>query len=140
MCRRAVAAILIVAFFGIGQLRADPPSVRISFDGDVKPFLTKHCIKCHGEKKQKGKLAFHRLDPVKLGDSDSALWTKMVEALEFGEMPPEDQPRPPKHQLKRVAILSRLMPLLRMTFLYRRCSLIKFSQCLSKGVGYGDSY
>ena len=31
------------------------------FEQKIKPFLKENCIRCHGEKKQKGKLALHEV-------------------------------------------------------------------------------
>lgn len=77
-------------------------AVEISFDNTVRPFLTEHCVSCHGEKKQKGKLRLDTLDPANLGGADVETWGNIVEALEFAEMPPEDEPQPKRHAIDRV--------------------------------------
>lgn len=58
------------------------------------PFLEKHCVECHGAKKQKGDLALHQFR-----DDISVLrarrrWKQIVEMVRTGEMPPEKQPQP----------------------------------------------
>ncbi|NNE93413.1 MAG: DUF1588 domain-containing protein, partial [Verrucomicrobiales bacterium] len=63
------------------------------FDTAVKPFLSENCIRCHGEKKQKGDLAFHELT-AEVTAANAETWGKMVEVLKFGEMPPDDEPQP----------------------------------------------
>ena len=35
------------------------------------PFFKSHCDKCHGEKKQKGDVALHKLQLEKLGSEDA---------------------------------------------------------------------
>lgn len=60
----------------------------------VRSFLSKHCCTCHGEKKQESDL---RLDTLRT-DFDSAsvaeMWTEVMDTLNRGEMPPQEQPRP----------------------------------------------
>lgn len=64
------------------------------FKDSVAPFFAKNCVECHGEKKQKGKVTLHDIH----GDlsSGEALdrWEDILEMLESGEMPPEDEPQP----------------------------------------------
>jgi hypothetical protein len=76
---------------GVRASDAAPPG----FDQVLKPFLQQNCIRCHGEKKQKGKLALHEVsfDFTKTETSD--LWLEILEQLTTGEMPPPDEPRQP---------------------------------------------
>ena len=57
----------------------------------AKHFLQSHCIRCHGEKKQKGKLTLHEVsfNFSKAGNSD--LWLKVLAQLTAGDMPPPDE-------------------------------------------------
>ena len=56
----------------------------------LKPFLENNCIRCHGEKKQKGKLRFDQLD-FSISDKDEALhYQDVLDVLNSGEMPPEE--------------------------------------------------
>ena len=76
---------------GVRASDAAPPG----FDQVLKPFLQQNCIRCHGEKRQKGKLALHEVsfDFTKTETSD--LWLEILEQLTTGEMPPPDEPRQP---------------------------------------------
>ncbi len=65
-------------------------------------FLESYCIKCHGAEKQKGKIALHTLRGVPLQDTQIELWKQMLEQLENGEMPPEDEKQPSPEQRKQV--------------------------------------
>ncbi|MCH9655354.1 MAG: DUF1549 domain-containing protein [Planctomycetes bacterium] len=81
------------------------------FEKEVRPLLIKHCLECHGEKKQKGDL---RLDSLKAilqgGESGPAIVpgksneSILVEAINFEsfEMPPES-----KLKDKEIAALTR---------------------------------
>jgi len=62
----------------------------------LRPFFTDHCIKCHGPDIQKGKLRLDNLasPAVAATKEDRALWLKIAEAVETGDMPPEKEKRP----------------------------------------------
>ncbi|MFT5130274.1 MAG: hypothetical protein ACI8W8_003903 [Rhodothermales bacterium] len=67
------------------------------FAAVVQPFLKTHCIKCHGPKKKKGKLALHTVSTDLGSDAGSERWIDILDQLTFDEMPPpeeEDRPRP----------------------------------------------
>ena len=65
-----------------------------AFKDQVFPALKQHCVECHGEKKQKGDLNLLTLDPDMKLSGSAARWAAVREALEMGDMPPEDKPRP----------------------------------------------
>ena len=59
-----------------------------------RSFLANYCVKCHNAQKQKGKL---RLDNISLAiDSieNADRWQKILERLNAGEMPPDDEKQP----------------------------------------------
>lgn len=65
-----------------------------AFADDAKTmdaFLEQHCVKCHGPDKQKGKL---RLDDLKKPPHELEQWKEVLEAIEYGDMPPKDEKRP----------------------------------------------
>ncbi len=69
----------------------------------VKPFLTKHCTKCHGPKKQESDLRLDNL-PIDLRSHPTmAHWEEILSQLHSGQMPPEAEPRPEPEQTARVA-------------------------------------
>jgi hypothetical protein len=55
----------------------------------VRPFIDAHCIECHGEDVQKGKL---RLD----GEVSMKTWIKVHDRIAAGEMPPKKADQPPQ--------------------------------------------
>lgn len=67
----------------------------------VAPFFEQHCTQCHGPEKQKGKIALHTISPDFAGP-DQDTWSKVLEQLTIGEMPPEDEPRPDSRLTGRV--------------------------------------
>lgn len=65
----------------------------IDFPSQVLPVLEEHCFKCHGERKQKGKLRLDTLSPDLLKSRIAAeTWHDVRDALNLGEMPPEEEP------------------------------------------------
>ena len=72
---------LIFVLFAFG-LKADE-----EFTRKIRPFLNTYCISCHGSEKQKGKIRFDRLTASMSDRKEAELWMRMLEAMEFGEMP-----------------------------------------------------
>ncbi|MBM3996840.1 MAG: DUF1592 domain-containing protein [Planctomycetes bacterium] len=66
----------------------------------IVPFVEKHCVQCHGEKKPKGDLSLRTFK-----DDDSILkahktWLAVVEKVRSGEMPPKGKPRPSPQEIE----------------------------------------
>ncbi|MEK6233438.1 MAG: DUF1592 domain-containing protein, partial [Planctomycetales bacterium] len=57
-------------------------------------FFRAHCIKCHGEKKPEGDFRIDNLSP-KVGFEDTPQWVEIMERINAGEMPPEDEKKQP---------------------------------------------
>ena len=72
---------LIFVLFAFG-LKADE-----EFTRKIRPFLNTYCISCHGPEKQKGKIRFDQLNANMSDHKEAELWARMLEAMEFGEMP-----------------------------------------------------
>jgi len=67
----------------------------LDFHGDVRPILAERCFSCHGPDKQKGKVRFDTLSTDLANDSAAAeTWHDALNALQLGEMPPDDEPQP----------------------------------------------
>ena len=76
----AIASCLWIPTHSIGDI----------FQEDIRPFLTAYCVSCHGAEKQKGKIRLDNL-PGNFGDRKEAeLWSRILESLEFGEMPADN--------------------------------------------------
>lgn len=68
----------------------------------LTPFLSDHCIRCHGPEKQKAKIRFDQLD-FAISDNIEALhYQDILDVLNSGEMPPEDEPQPTNAQMEKV--------------------------------------
>ncbi len=66
------------------------------FAKSVKPFLEEHCVRCHGEKKQKGDFRIDELSRDFGSGADAEMWFEVITRMGAGEMPPDDEPVLPK--------------------------------------------
>ena len=64
-----------------------------AFHSKVSPVLQSHCVNCHGPQKQKAKINFATERGLEQLVADRDLWFRVVEKVEAGEMPPEDEPK-----------------------------------------------
>ncbi|MDA1046339.1 MAG: DUF1592 domain-containing protein [Verrucomicrobia bacterium] len=64
------------------------------FENILKPAFAQNCLKCHGGKgKVKGKVDLLALKTMEDLSANEKLLGKLIEALEFEDMPPEDEPQ-----------------------------------------------
>ena len=85
------------------RAEAEPPSTQSAtpdtvYRDEVRPFLVRHCIGCHGPEKPKGKRRLDRLSPNFVDRESRETWLAVLERVEAGEMPPESKPRPPEQE------------------------------------------
>ncbi|MDF1851470.1 MAG: DUF1592 domain-containing protein [Verrucomicrobiales bacterium] len=83
-----------------GRVSAEPlVADRDTYESAVVPFFEKHCYRCHGPEKEKGDL---RLDTLEIDFANtSALghWIEVMDNINLGDMPPEDEPIPTVEEL-----------------------------------------
>lgn len=70
-----------------------------AYDASVKPFMEKNCIGCHGPEKVKGQVRLDRLIPEVADEHVAEAWQEVLDVLNAGEMPPEDEPQPNREAL-----------------------------------------
>ncbi|MEL0120178.1 MAG: DUF1587 domain-containing protein, partial [Opitutae bacterium] len=75
-----------------------------SFEKDIRPFLTKYCVSCHGPEKQKAKLRLDTLDADLLNGSEADMWQEVLDLVNVSEMPPEDAKLKPSAEERQVAV------------------------------------
>jgi hypothetical protein len=61
-------------------------------------FLNKYCYDCHGEKKQKADRRFDFLTGSVEDFKQQELWQEILDQLNLGEMPPEDERQPSERE------------------------------------------
>jgi hypothetical protein len=65
-----------------------------TFKDQVSPFITTYCLRCHGDKKQKGGVRFEYALKTPAVPSFRTLWKKAVTHLQSRDMPPEKEKQP----------------------------------------------
>jgi len=81
-------------------------SVGASADERTSAFLKQHCIRCHGDKKQKADRRFDTLPAQIKKLDDLERYQEIVDMLNLGDMPPEDEAQPTAEE--RARIIARL--------------------------------
>jgi len=74
------------------------PALQTRFDSQIVPLLKANCISCHGPAKSKGKVTLHTITGDPANETSIALWRRVLEQLEIGAMPPEDETQPSVHE------------------------------------------
>lgn len=60
----------------------------------VQPFLKSHCLRCHGAKRANAGFRVDQLSTDFTAPNAAERWKDVVDMINLGEMPPEDEPRP----------------------------------------------
>jgi hypothetical protein len=93
--------LLLIAGSLITAVSAAPKDAIVSKEA-LQPFLDSYCIKCHGPEKQKGQVRFDEA-LWEIADNDTAQrWQDVLDQLNGGDMPPEDEKQPPAHEMANV--------------------------------------
>ena len=85
---------------------APSPAVAAGVEGyktKVAPFFEKHCVRCHGPEKSKGKITVHSLDGDLSAGQEMDRWESILNVLSHGEMPPENEPQPKAAEREQIA-------------------------------------
>jgi hypothetical protein len=99
MTRTMNRVFLALALSSVALLLAprSSPAADATFKRHVAPLVSQYCVRCHGPDKQEAELKLDGLiarePPADLGD-DAELWSKILERLATGDMPPADEPHP----------------------------------------------
>lgn len=68
---------------------------RVAMQEKHRALLKEHCVSCHGPEKQKGKFRVDDLPFAISGVEVAEKWQKVLNAMNSGDMPPEDEKQPP---------------------------------------------
>ena len=96
-----LAACLLSSAAGQDRVEQEPVVASVS-QKVFAPFLKQHCVRCHGPEEPNGQVRF---DEVVWGitNNDSAQrWQDVLDILNAGDMPPEDEPQPSTAELAKV--------------------------------------
>ncbi len=64
------------------------------YDEQVRPFLVRHCLECHGVEKPKGDLRLDRLSSDFAVEANREQWLSVLMRIKAGEMPPKESEKP----------------------------------------------
>lgn len=78
----------LLSFVGFSSIGLADDRERLS------AFFKQNCTRCHGETQQEAELRFDRLTLSSTDAESSQEFARIIDVLEAGEMPPEDEPRP----------------------------------------------
>src|SRR5690606_28623710 len=96
MIRVCIACVLALSFglasVALGESYTPGEPLNQDFKGFAQPFLTAHCIDCHGESEPAGNLSLHDLGPV--DEVNAAIWNSVWAQVTLKEMPPKDADQP----------------------------------------------
>ena len=98
-----VSAALLICFTGAASSAGK--DVVSEFPFKITQFINKHCVSCHGPKKQKGKFRLDNLSHDLVNGPHADDWHEVLDALNKGEMPPEDEKQPGDAELSEVVDL-----------------------------------
>lgn len=95
----ALSAIALTSGFSISGEDRNQAS-RVFFENQVRPVLKELCFHCHGPDKQKSQLRVDTLSPDLVNSDAGHHWEEVLNQLNVGEMPPEDEAQPTPAQLE----------------------------------------
>jgi hypothetical protein len=78
------------------------PDPEAGFRSTIAPFLKKHCTECHGTDAQEGEVRFDTFQNAASVAADEKTWSRVVQMLRSGVMPPEDVVQPSEQQRREV--------------------------------------
>lgn len=98
----ALARLLVLTCLATTAWAAQPPA-SADLEKTVRPFFAQHCNSCHGDKKQKGDLRVDNMGIKFDSPKNMMLWEEIMNRINSGDMPPEDEPRPKTEEVSKVA-------------------------------------
>jgi mono/diheme cytochrome c family protein len=85
--------ILLLSSLLIAASHSAPAATQ--YQGDIKPLIEKHCAACHKADKHKGNVDFSGFTDNLSVIKDHKLWSRALEQIASGDMPPDDEPKLP---------------------------------------------
>ena len=80
-----------LVFFGLACVL--PAKGADDFQQQLQPIFAKHCIKCHGGEKVKGKVNLKEIANAGQFLAKPELIKEIIDVIDAGDMPPEDEPQ-----------------------------------------------
>lgn len=77
----------------------------VEAQAQTSQFFQQYCTACHGAEKSKGKITLHEFSFENNTPEKLKLWERVLEAVEGGDMPPDDEKQPTAAERKAIAAL-----------------------------------
>ncbi len=90
-----VALLILSPHWGISR----DASVTNMSKAKLAPFFKENCIRCHGPEKEKGQLRLDEISYQITGNDEAQRWQDILDVLNGGDMPPEDEEQPTSDEL-----------------------------------------
>lgn len=100
------------------QENRNHPVAAERFTREIQPLLNQHCLRCHGADEQEGGLRIDRLDADFVSGADVDHWQEVLDRMNLGEMPPEDEPQPTRQE--QLALIDWLTQQMQVAIKHRR--------------------
>lgn len=94
---RFVIVIVLVHLLGM-PVSAAPQSVELP--NSLRTFFKVHCLRCHGPDEQNAKIRIDRIATTIADEAIAQQWQDILDVLNLGQMPPEDEPQPSRQALQ----------------------------------------
>ena len=91
-CTFCIATFTVLTVYLCADLRAAPPQTK--FPEKHRAFFQSHCLDCHDSATREGKVDLESMSFEIKTLEQAELWQKVLNALNSGEMPPEDSEQP----------------------------------------------
>lgn len=92
-----------IAVLSVGTTtEAECANSTAKFETRFKPIFAKYCIGCHGPDAQENDLRIDQLNPDIVDGPDAGFWHEVLNQLNAGKMPPEDEPQLSEQELSAV--------------------------------------
>ena len=93
--------VLVAVLIFLAQVCLSNVSVRAAeWPTNIKGFFEKHCFECHDAQSKKGELDLSVHQPRFDDPNEFALWVRIHDRVQSGEMPPKDATKPPAAESK----------------------------------------
>ena len=92
----------MITIFRITGIMLVFPAITFAAEPAFEMILQKYCMRCHGPKKAKGDLRLDQISRDFKSGVDGQIWAEVVEKINAGEMPPEDETQPTADEIGKV--------------------------------------
>ena len=98
MIRAIFALVILISLHVVAPARMHA----VEAERLLSPFLNQHCVACHGPKEQSADRRFDKLSFDFSNSRNGELLQEVLDQLNLGQMPPEDEPQPTRDEVRNI--------------------------------------